>query len=98
MEYRKLGKNGPSIAALGLGCMGMSEFYGPTDEAESIKVIHRYLELGGNFLDTADVYGIGHNEQLVGKAIRDRRDKVVLATKFGNVRGPKGEFICGNGR
>src|SRR5947209_13286074 len=98
MEQRKLGKSGVRASALGLGCMGMSEFYGPTDEAESIKVIHRYLELGGNFIDTADVYGIGHNEQLVGRAIADRRGRVVLATKFGNVRGPKGEFIGVNGR
>lgn len=77
--------------------MGMSEFYGATDEAESVAVIHRYLDLGGDFLDTADVYGSGHNEQLVGRAIRGRRDKVVLATKFGNVRGPKGEFLGING-
>ena len=98
MEHRTLGRHGLSVAAIGLGCMGMSEFYGPTDEAESTKVIHRYLELGGDFLDTADMYGSGHNEQLVGKAIRDRRDRVVLATKFGNVRGPKGEFLGVNGK
>jgi aryl-alcohol dehydrogenase-like predicted oxidoreductase len=78
--------------------MGMSEFYGTTDDAESIRVIHRFLELGGNFLDTADMYGSGHNEQLVGQAIRGRRERVVVATKFGNVRGPKGEFLGVNGQ
>ncbi len=86
MESRRLGKNGPMGSALGLGCMGMSEFYGPTDEAESIATIHRALELGINFLDTADMYGPFKNEELVGRAIRDRRDRVFLATKFGIVR------------
>jgi len=91
----KLGTHGPSVSAIGLGCMGMSEFYGPgeMDDAESIRVIHRYLDAGGNFLDTADVYGTGKNEVLVGKAIAGRRQDVVLATKFANVRGPKGEFL-----
>jgi aryl-alcohol dehydrogenase-like predicted oxidoreductase len=98
MEQRKLGTQGLKVSALGLGCMGMSEFYGQRDEAESFRVIHRYLQLGGNFLDTADVYGMGHNEELVGRAIKDRRDAVVLATKFANVRGPKGEFLGVNGR
>ena len=93
MQHRNLGSQGLSVSSLGLGCMGMSEFYGKTDEAESISVIHRYLALGGDFLDTADMYGSGHNEELVGRAIRDRRESVVLATKFGNVRGPKGEFL-----
>ncbi|BAZ67852.1 MAG: aldo/keto reductase [Pelatocladus maniniholoensis HA4357-MV3] len=83
MQTRKLGKQGLVVSALGLGCMGMSEFYGNQDEAESIATIHRALELGGNFLDTADMYGYGANEELVGKAIADRRDQVILATKFG---------------
>jgi aryl-alcohol dehydrogenase-like predicted oxidoreductase len=80
MRYRNLGDNGPTVSALGLGCMGMSEFYGPVDEAGSIEAIHRALDLGVTFLDTADMYGRGHNEQLVGHAIAGRRDQVVLAT------------------
>lgn len=86
MPQPHLGKNGPLVSALGLGCMGMSEFYGPRDDAESIATIHRSLELGMTFLDTADVYGYGDNEILVGKAIRGVRDSVFLATKFGIVR------------
>ncbi|MBF5045155.1 aldo/keto reductase [Aggregicoccus sp. 17bor-14] len=93
MKQRTLGKQGLVVSELGLGCMGMSEFYGAGDEAESIRTIHRALELGVSFLDTADMYGPFTNEELVGRAIKDRRDRVVLATKFANVRGPKGEFL-----
>jgi aryl-alcohol dehydrogenase-like predicted oxidoreductase len=94
---RRLGANGPEVSAIGLGCMGMSEFYGTGDEAESIATIHHAIEQGVDFLDTADMYGVGRNEELVGRAIADRRDKVFLATKFGNVRGADGSFggVCG---
>jgi len=98
MQFRQLGKQGPQVSAIGLGCMGMSEFYGATDEAQSIPTIHQALDWGVNFLDTADMYGMGRNEELVGRAIRDRRDKVVLATKFGNLRGPDGSLIGVNGK
>jgi aryl-alcohol dehydrogenase-like predicted oxidoreductase len=98
MKMRQLGAHGPQVSAMGLGCMGMSEFYGPTDDGRSIRVIHRALDLGVNFLDTADMYGPFKNEELVGKALAGRRDKVVLATKFGNVRGEKGEFLGISGR
>src|ERR1700716_2886031 len=95
MIQRQLGKQGLRVSALGLGCMGMSEFYDPKqmNDAESIRVIHRFLDAGGNFLDTADMYGVGRNEELVGKAIQGRRDGVVVATKFGITRGPGGEFL-----
>src|SRR6185437_4034356 len=85
---RKLGTQGLKVSALGLGCMGMSEFYGAGDEQESIATIHRAIELGCTFLDTADIYGTGANESLVGRALAGRRDEVVLATKFGLLPGP----------
>jgi aryl-alcohol dehydrogenase-like predicted oxidoreductase len=90
---RRLGRHGPEVSAIGLGCMGMSEFYGTADEQESIATIHHALDRGVTFLDTADMYGVGRNEELVGRAIRGRRDEVFLATKFGNVRGSNGEFL-----
>jgi aryl-alcohol dehydrogenase-like predicted oxidoreductase len=93
MQTRKLGSQGLEVSALGLGCMGMSEFYSGRDEAEAVATIHRALDLGVTFLDTADMYGPFTNEVLIGKAIADCRDKVVLATKFGNVRGKNGEFL-----
>jgi aryl-alcohol dehydrogenase-like predicted oxidoreductase len=98
MKIRKLGKNGPAVSALGLGCMGMSEFYGPTDEAESIATIHRALDLGITYLDTADVYGPFKNEVLVGEAIKDRRKKVFLATKFGILRSEDPNYRGVSGR
>lgn len=98
MESRALGTQGLAVSAQGLGCMGMSEFYAGRDEAESVATIHRALDLGVTFLDTADMYGPHTNEVLVGKAIRGRRDEVVLATKFGNMRGADGAFLGVNGR
>lgn len=93
MERVTLGNSDLRVSTIGLGCMGMSEFYGTGDDQESIKTIHRSLELGINFLDTADMYGVGKNEILVGKAIKGKRDQFIVATKFGNVRGADGSFL-----
>ncbi|HVD92636.1 MAG TPA: aldo/keto reductase [Vicinamibacterales bacterium] len=98
MQTRMLGSHGPSVSAIGLGCMGMSDFYGGADEARSIATVHRALDRGLNFLDTADMYGPFTNERLVGRAIRGRRDQVVLATKFGNMRSEDGAFLGISGR
>src|ERR671915_149118 len=98
MNRRNLGSEGLVVSSLGLGCMGMSEFYGTADEEESIATIHRALELGINFLDTADMYGPFTNEKLVGKAIEGRREEVVLATKFGNERREDGSWVGVNGK
>ncbi|MBC8134987.1 MAG: aldo/keto reductase [Fibrella sp.] len=98
MEQRELGTSGLMVSAMGLGCMGMSEFYGDTSDDESIATIHRSLDLGITFLDTADMYGTGRNEELIGRAIKDRRGEVILATKFGNVRTPEGGFAGVNGK
>jgi aryl-alcohol dehydrogenase-like predicted oxidoreductase len=97
MKMRKLG-DGLEVSALGLGCMGMSEFYAGRDDAESMATIHRALDLGVTFLDTADMYGVGRNEELVGRVVRERKEWVVVATKFGNVRGEDGSFRGVSGR
>ena len=97
MNTLQLGRGGPTVSAIGLGCMGMSEFYGERDDVESVATMHRALDLGINFLDTADIYGPFTNERLVGRAIRERRGEVVLATKFGNVRGEDGGWLGING-
>ena len=96
MKHRNVGSD--AVSAIGLGCMGMSEFYGAADRETSIGVIHHALDIGVNLLDTADMYGTGHNEELVGEAIRDRRDQAFVATKFGVVRGDDGSFLGVNGR
>lgn len=93
MKTQRLGTKGPEMSTIGLALMGMSEFYGPAEDSRSIAVIHRALELGINFLDTADVYGSGTNEELVGRALKGRRDRAVLATKFGNVGGSDGSWL-----
>src|SRR3954449_766500 len=98
MDNRQLGQQGLEVSEIGLGCMGMSEFYGDGDDDESIATIHRALELGVTFLDTADMYGPFTNEQLVGRAIADRRDQAVIATKFGNERREDGTRVGINGR
>ena len=95
---RTLGRQGLVVSALGLGCMGMSDFYGPSEEATNLAVLHHALDIGVNFLDTADMYGVGENERLLAKILRERRGEIVLATKFGNVRGPDGAFLGVNGR
>lgn len=97
LPRRRLGEL--EVSGIGLGCMGMSDFYGPRDDAQSVAVIHRALELGLNFLDTADMYGVGKNEELVGRAIKDRRDKAIIATKFGNERDAQtGAYLGVNGK
>jgi len=98
ISRRRLGANGPEVSAIGLGCMGMSEFYGPSDEAESIATLHHALDRGVTFLDTANVYGVGRNEDLIGRAIGGRRGEVFIASKFGIVRDAEGGFHGVNGR
>jgi aryl-alcohol dehydrogenase-like predicted oxidoreductase len=95
---RILGRQGLTVSAIGLGCMGMSDFYGPSDEADNLAVLHHALDIGVNFLDTADMYGVGANERLLAQVLKTRRDEVVLATKFGNVRAPDGAFLGVSGR
>ena len=98
MKFRTLGKNGPVVSSIGLGCMGMSEFYGTGNDSESVDVIHEAIDLGVTFFDTADMYGVGHNEELLGNAIKGKRNALFIATKFGNVRGADKSFLGINGR
>jgi aryl-alcohol dehydrogenase-like predicted oxidoreductase len=98
LKQRTLGKNGLELSALGLGCMGMSDFYSGRNEEEATRTIHRALDLGVTFLDTADMYAVGKNEELIGRAVKGRRSEVILATKFGNVRSEDGQFLGINGR
>ncbi len=93
MERRQLGKDGPVVSAVGLGCMGMSDFYGPADEAESIATIHEAIDRGINLLNTGDFYGMGHNEMLIRRAIEGRRDRMFISVKFGGLRSPEGQFL-----
>src|SRR4029450_10997730 len=90
---RHLGRQGLTVSAIGLGCMGMSDFYGPADHTTNLAVLNHALDLGVNLLDTADIYGVGRNEQLLAEILKTRRNEVVLATKFGNVRAESGEFL-----
>jgi aryl-alcohol dehydrogenase-like predicted oxidoreductase len=98
MNQRQLGRSGLEVTGLGLGCMAMSDFYGPRDEREALATIHRTIDLGVNFFDTSNIYGLGRNEDLIARAIAGRRDRIVLATKCGSVRAPDGKFIGVNGR
>jgi len=98
IQRRKLGRQGLTVSAIGLGCMGMSEFYGAADRATNLAVLNHALDIGVNFLDTADMYGVGRNEELIGEVLKTRRADVVLATKFGNVRSAEGGFVGVNGR
>src|SRR6478672_5254155 len=98
MQTRKLGADGPTVSALGLGCMAMSGMYGPSDEAESIATIHAAIDAGINLLDTGDFYGMGHNEMLIGRALEGRRERVLISVKFGAMRAPDHTWIGIDGR
>src|SRR5579862_4566116 len=98
MEMRQLGTAGPAVSAIGLGCMGMSGAYGPSDEAESVATIHAAIDQGITLLDTGDFYGMGHNEMLIGRALEGRRDSVLLSVKFGALRGPDGNWLGNDAR